>query len=265
VAGELCYDDYLSCQHPYPAHRPGRPYYLSGVHSAGLTRLAASGADVGLILNPASGIERHLEHYRRFAADNGCFGQGASFDLATWLGWLDSLPRTGCLFVVAPDVFDPGTGRGDAGATWQRSFDAFAKVRALGFPVALALQDGVESHVETWDAIDAWDCAFIAGSTEWKLSGDARDCIHEAALLHKWVHVGRVNSLTRIRRFSHSEVDSVDGTYLKHGPDINLAHLGRWLDDLATELPLWRDYHPLASAENGESRHPSFPLKVLSG
>jgi hypothetical protein len=98
-----------------------------------------------------------------------------------------------------------------------------------------------------------------AGSTEWKLSGDARDCIHEAALLHKWVHIGRVNSLTRIWRFSHRAVDSVDGTYLKHGPDINTEHLGRRLDCLATEPPLWRDYHPLASAENAESRHPSFP------
>jgi hypothetical protein len=99
----------------------------------------------------------------------------------------------------------------------------------------------VEGHVETWDAIDAWDC------------------IHEATLLHMWVHVGRVNSLTRMRRFSHCAVDSVDGTYLKHGPDVNLAHIGRWLDCLAREQPLWRDYHPLASAENSESRHPSFP------
>jgi hypothetical protein len=110
VTDELCYDDYLRRQHSYPAHRLGRPYYLSGVHSAGLAHVAASGADVGLILNPASGVERHVERYARFAADNGCFGQGMPFDLATWLGWLDSLPRTGCLFVVAPDVFDPGTG-----------------------------------------------------------------------------------------------------------------------------------------------------------
>lgn len=41
--------------------------------------------------------------------------------------------------LVAPDVFDPATDRGEARATRERSFDAFAKVRALGFPVALAL------------------------------------------------------------------------------------------------------------------------------
>jgi hypothetical protein len=43
------------------------------------------------------------------------------------------------------------------------------------------------------------------------------------------------------------------------GTPVTASHLGRWLDNLATEKPLWRDYHPLASAEQGEYRHPSFP------
>ena len=125
----------------------------------------------------------------------------------------------------------------------------------MGLPVALALQDGAEAHGPTWDEWDAWDCAFIAGSTVWKCSPEARGCIHEAALGRKWVHVGRVNSLRRFRRFANAEVDSVDGTYLKHAPDTNLANLKRWLGALADEPPLWRDYYPL-SEPGDRSRHP---------
>lgn len=161
------------------------------------------------------------------------------------LAWLAGLPRSGCVFVVAPDVFDRSSGRGDCEATWARSGPYLEKVRALGFPVALALQDGAEGHLPTWDEAERWDCAFIAGSTTWKLSQDAWCCVHEAMLMGKWVHVGRVNTWRRLHALSYWPVDSVDGTRLKHtGP--NDPHLPAWIEALAARKEMFPAYHPLA-------------------
>ena len=44
------------------------------------------------------------------------------------------------------------------------------------------------------------------------------------------VHCGRVNSWRRLRACAVSGVDSVDGTYLKFGPDANWPTLTAWLD-----------------------------------
>ena len=41
----------------WPEPRPGRPLYLSGVHCAATDQLEASGADIGLILQPGSHLE----------------------------------------------------------------------------------------------------------------------------------------------------------------------------------------------------------------
>jgi hypothetical protein len=42
--------------------------------------------------------------------------------------------------------------------------------------------------------------------------------------------MGRVNSERRTLRMMVSLFDSVDGTFLKHGPDVLWPELNRWLD-----------------------------------
>jgi hypothetical protein len=44
--------------------------------------------------------------------------------------------------------------------------------------------------------------------------------------------VGRVNSRARLRWAATTGVDSVDGTYLRYGPDRNWPHLRAWLHEL---------------------------------
>jgi hypothetical protein len=51
--------------------------------------------------------------------------------------------------------------------------------------------------------------------------------------------MGRVNSLKRFRAARSMGCDSVDGTYLTFGPDINLPKLLSWLDDSETAPMLW--------------------------
>ena len=238
----------------YPDLRSRRPIYLSGVRCGALEDLEASGSDVGLMLQPRSHLEEAVLAYRLWAADNGCFAQGESFEADAWWRWVCSLPDSptrfgcrgsayesrlmvrgvdtvapfGCLFVVAPDVV------GDARATWERSAPWLAKVRKAGYPVALVAQDGAEEHAAMWDEIDAWDALFIGGTDDWKLSSWARAVAHEAHLSAKWVHVGRVNSWRRLSRLAAWDVDSVDGTYLRFGPTVNGRTLHQWLDRLAT-------------------------------
>ncbi|MHB1773396.1 MAG: hypothetical protein ACYCST_16980 [Acidimicrobiales bacterium] len=245
----------------YPDLRRGRPIFLSGVECAATAELEAEGHDVGLLIQPDSHLEAKALGYRLWAADNGCFAKGASFDTDSWFSWVASLPgvtaarfgcagaayesrlmspgtecpeASGCLFVVAPDVL------GDAEATWRRSEPWFDLVRSLGFPVALVAQDGAESHAAMWDESERWDCLFLGGSTKWKLSEDARSCVHEAQVSAKWTHMGRVNSLRRLRTAAAWDLDSVDGTYLRFGPSANGRKLRGWLEHIDIEAGLPR-------------------------
>ncbi len=243
----------------YPELRRGRPVFLSGVECAGTRSLEEAGADVGLMLQPGSGLRCKASRYRVWAADNGSFSLGHRFDADAWFRWVRTLPRPkvrwgchgldfesrrmasgagapewrGCLFVVAPDVL------ADARATWARAERWFARVRDAGFPVALVAQDGAEAHAPMWDECDSYDALFIGGSTAWKLSEDARGCVHEAGLLGKWVHMGRVNSRRRLRLAAAWNVDSVDGTCLAYGPGINSRRLARWLAELDQQPTLF--------------------------
>jgi hypothetical protein len=105
-------------------------------------------------------------------------------------------------------------------------------IRALDYPCALVAQDGLEALPVPWDDFDA---LFIGGSTAWKLSQYAERLMREAKIRGKWVHVGRVNSLRRLRWCQLAGADSADGTYLAFGPDVNLPRLDRWMHAIRTQ------------------------------
>lgn len=168
---------------------------------------------LGCIVTPAQG-NRILEGVT-LAVDNGCFGAGYPGD-REWWAWLQKLPADRVKFAVAPDVV------ADARATLERSAPWLPRIRAAGFPAAFVAQDGLEEVVVPWDEFDA---LFVGGSTPWKLGAAARDLIAEAKARGKWVHMGRVNSLTRLRRAAFSGCDSADGTYIAFGPDRNLPRM----------------------------------------
>lgn len=156
-----------------------------------------------------------------FGADNGCYGKGYPGD-GKWFAWLDSLPREGCLFAVAPDVV------ADAEATLARSMPWLSKIRELGFPAAFVLQDGQEHLPVPWDLLDV---VFIGGSDTFKLGPHAIRLTREAAERGKRVHMGRVNSR---RRWRYAEVigcDSSDGTFIARWPDKNLIRQSMWQED----------------------------------
>lgn len=183
---------------------------------------------LGYIDTPAQGNKRPKGV--TWCADNGCYSD--KWDEAKWWKFLvdNAHDAATCLFTVAPDVV------GDALATTIKSRPWLPKIRALGFPVAYVLQDGIETlRGRTVDggltfpvAWDSFDVLFIGGSTEFKLGKIARDIVAEAKSRGKWVHMGRVNSERRWMYADAIGCDSVDGTYLTFGPDVNLPKVLGW-------------------------------------
>jgi hypothetical protein len=173
---------------------------------------------LGYIDTPAQGNRR--PEGVAWCADNGCFGKGYPGD-EKWLAWLTKNAHAApdCLFATAPDVV------GDAEATLARSAPFLPIIRELGYPAALVAQDGLEALPVPWETFDV---LFIGGTTEWKLGQAAHALIRQAKERGKWVHMGRVNSERRYRYAHTIGCDSVDGTYLTFGPDINLPKLLAW-------------------------------------
>jgi hypothetical protein len=186
-----------------------------GTASGPRVRQAMADGHLGQMVTPQSG-NRVVEGVR-WVLDNGCFS--ASWDEHHWQATMDRLMGTrGCLFAVAPDVV------GSAEATmelWRRWWTVPMR---RGFPVAYVAQDGC------WFIPEGPSALFIGGSTEWKLGPEARALAAAAKREGLWVHMGRVNSLRRLRYAADIGCDSVDGTYLAFGPDKNLPTLFTWID-----------------------------------
>jgi hypothetical protein len=178
-----------------------------------------TGGVLGQIVTPAAG--NAVTPGVVWCADNGVFGGTYPGDDA-YLAWLAARAHLAgsCAFAVAPDVVC------DAAATLTRSRPMFARIRALGYPVALVAQNGLEHLTVPWGDFDV---LFIGGDDAWKESGGARGLVCEAKEQGKRVHMGRVNSLRRLRYAQRIGCDSVDGTYLAFGPHANLPTLLHWL------------------------------------
>lgn len=176
----------------------------------------------GLLLSPRRTATKSGLRGLKYGVDNGCFT--GAFEPLHFKRILARLKRAhiveDCLFVVAPDVvYHPRS-------TLIR-FDVWEPIiHGMGFPVALAGQDGLEDLEIPWDSMDA---LFIGGSTEWKLSETAADLIREAKRRGLWTHIGRVNSVYRASRLREMP-DSIDGTaWAKHPTEYTLQWQ-RWHD-----------------------------------
>lgn len=169
----------------------------------------------------------HKHGFSEWAGDNGRFPplklipQGVKVNpkwtVDEWIKMLDHYPddmRLLCRFMVVPDVpFDK--------AGTLEIFDQYLPmVKERGYPAAFVTQDGVTMSEIPWNKIDA---LFIGGSDDHKLGRDAAALSMEAHRRNKWVHVGRVNSIKRLKQVWWA--DSVDGTTLAHNSGMNRQRL----------------------------------------
>jgi hypothetical protein len=169
---------------------------------------------------PRSMYKGYTEEGRAWALDNGAYTKGEFepwifFDfLEACRNWWDKL-----LWAVIPDKV------GDA-ATTMHLYNEWLPIFAE-YPVrtAFVAQDGITAD----DLPERFDCLFIGGTDKFKQSKTAASCMKEAKRRKKWVHVGRVNTWQRLLWSYQNGADSVDGTCIAYGRDINLAKLVRWM------------------------------------
>lgn len=154
---------------------------------------------VGGVVDDAFGILTTYRHHGiaagiraglPWAADNCAFG--GNFDATRFVSWLDSMTpwRATCLFVVVPDVV------ADSAATLTLWHEWTPKLS--GWPLAFVCQDGQLPD----DIPPLCGVVFIGGSTAWKVSENAADCIRWAQANGKGVHIGRINWGKRYAHFS---------------------------------------------------------------
>jgi len=161
----------------------------------------------GFLVSPRSGVRNVIVDGAYWAMDNDAFN-GAFTEQA----WFDTLViyrpyLSRCLFAVVPDV------PYDAMATLERFNQYEPLLRFATYPVAIATQNGMTPEMIPWDKIDA---LFVGGNDQHKMRSEAGLLIREARRLGKWIHVGRVNSRSRLLQFSSA--DSWDGTTICFEP-----------------------------------------------
>lgn len=205
--------------------------YLSGTLPANTeTRAMFDSLPTGLMGSPDIGYDYSAQH-RPWAADNACFNN--NWVESKWLAWLErhAPGADRCLFAVCPDVV------GDHAATLALWPTYAPQMHDMGYRVAFVAQDGCGPQDGPWDECDA---VFIGGTTEYKLGDTAHAVGAEAVRRGKWLHMGRVNSLRRMKIARSMGCHSVDGTTLVFGPDMNTIRLARWfrqLDTATTPIP----------------------------
>ncbi len=167
------------------------------------------------------------------AVDNSCFSNPAQYSDAKYEAYLRRMPKHRTLFAPAPDVL------GSHEATVGRSIPMLRQIRKIGLPAAFVAQDGWSEHDTPWDELDV---LFVGGSTHFKFRG-GRDAVIAARQRGKLTHMGRVNSLDRLRAAVGIGCNSTDGTFLKFGPDANWPRLKYWLDHITNQPEMSIENH----------------------
>lgn len=194
-----------------------------GNPSTRLVRDAMTAGLIGCITTPAQG--NLIPPGAAWCADNGRFGKGYPGDdrFILWLAGLQS-QRDRCQLVVAPDV------PFDMAGTLACSRPFLPVIRDMGFPVALAAQNGAEHLELPWDDFDV---LFIGGDTAWKLGPAAAALAAEAKARGKQRHAGRVNTRQRMRYFASLGFEFGDGTTLAGWPDKTLPQILTWVYEIS--------------------------------
>ncbi len=165
-----------------------------------------------------------------WAVDNGAYAGFDAEGFRKLVRRVAGKPRL--LWVVCPDVV------ADARATLEQWRQWEPELRTAGVPVAFVLQDGQENE-QLPDA----DAYFIGGSTRFKLSESAAALGSEAKRRGAWLHMGRCNTLRRLRTAFDTGCDSVDGSSMSMYGDKYIHKFCAWLRQLENQGTLWGANH----------------------
>ncbi|MGY4831841.1 hypothetical protein ACVNIS_24925 (plasmid) [Sphaerotilaceae bacterium SBD11-9] len=145
-----------------------------------------------------------------YALDNGAwtaYQNGEPFDEAAFSRAVDKMGERAD-FVVVPDIVAGGLASLDYSLGWLQ------RLRGLGAPMALAVQDGM-TPADVAPYLGAGrekaQLIFVGGTTEWKLA-TLTQWVTLAKASRVWVHVGRVNTMQRVRLCVTAGAASFDGS-----------------------------------------------------
>lgn len=178
------------------------------------------------------------------AADNDGFG-GVDFDAFSRMLTALAPYAAAVRFVTVPDVVCDAAGTFELWRQWA------PRVAELELTPALVLQNGMVpdwrgvrfgAEVIAWDEIGA---IFVGGDDAYKLGTDVALIIAAARERGLWIHMGRVNTVRRLRHAAALGCDSVDGSGWARFRDAMLPRYSRWisagrpesLEDLTTAYP----------------------------
>lgn len=202
--------------------------YLATPSSLEVRRAMADGR-LGQLLTADS--SNRLEPGAAYAVDNGRYAAWSRRKAWDDRAWRRHLARHAgpdgrgvlggrFLFAVVPDIV------ANADATrleWDTWFPVLAEA---GVPAAYVTQDGETPDQVPWDDLAV---LFTGGTDQWKMGEPARLLMEEARSRGKATHMGRVNTLDRLKIACQHGYDTADGTFLAYGPDTNLPRLLRYI------------------------------------
>lgn len=166
----------------------------------------------------------------RFMLDNGCFS--GKFEFIQWLRNIEAACEfyDQCIGVILPDavILDSKGNfvKGDWLGTLHQFYAYIHILEEYGMPAAYALQDDHPIEKVPFDDIQ---CLFIAGSTVYKESAQAKEIGLEAKRRGIHVHVGRVSSIRRMEICDYA--DTFDGTTFRWQPAVKHARFDPYLED----------------------------------
>ena len=193
-------------------------YYVGKIGYPQYLQVQQKIPNVGLLMQPP-GERRPTNPY---ACDNGVYAQfvkGVEWNVDMHNLWVsmivninDKLPPE---WVLLPDA----VGNWPRTVELAKAYTPFVKL--YGYKTAIALQDGCD-----FDEVLQFnpDWVFVGGTTEWKeqIIHSACEFFHARGIK---VHVGRVNTVRRVKLCMSAGVDSVDGTTLNAFRDATLDRI----------------------------------------
>lgn len=179
-----------------------------------------------LVANPENRAptQKHLGHFvtprsypmpkspMYWAADNDAF---SGFDPSRYLRMLDRITK--CPFppawITVPDVV------GDHQRTLELWYQWKPELLSRNLPPAFVIQNGIETYEHYWDSQwadqilpDDASAYFIGGTTEFKFSNVVRRIAETSSCDEKYIHMGRVNSVKRMKYAESIGCSSCDGS-----------------------------------------------------
>ena len=174
---------------------------------------------IGWLVGPTGMTKTKVREWLPWALDNDAFSawdngevwdEGLYWEFLDWAKSQKYQPR----WAAVPDVVTNPT------ETF-KNWDRFAgRVSSYGWPLAFVVQDGMTPEDVPTEA----EVVFIGGSYKWKWNNAPK-----FAQAFDRVHIGRVNTLQKLRRCDELGVESVDGTGWFRRPEEDFFKLEDYL------------------------------------